>query len=348
MGATFRAVQVREPGVLECVERPVPQPGRDEVLVAVEACGVCGADAGDIDAARPGTASPRIPGHEVVGRIVQAGPDVAPPWTSGTRVGVGRLGGHCNRCRQCRRGQFQVCENQQFVGSTRDGGYAELMVARATGLVAIPPELDAVHAAPILCAGIATFNALKHSGAGPGDRVAIHGLGGLGHMALQYARRMGFEVIAVGRGHGKAADAASLGAHHYIDAGHENAGAKLRTMGGAQAIVTTVTAGVAVAALLPGLVPRGRLIVLAGGKEPLAISAGALVVGELAVQGSITGSPQESERALAFSLLTGVRPWIETYPLDRAQEAIDRMRSGQARYRIVLTMASNPYLQPVR
>lgn len=338
MKTAYRVMHIPRPGVLELAQRPTPEPGHDEVLIAVEACGVCGADIGDIDAARTGLVRPRVPGHEVVGRIAAMGSGVAPMWTEGQRVGVGRLGGHCSACRQCRRGQFHLCQSQPFVGSTCDGGYAEMMLARATGLVAIPAEFDAVTAAPILCAGIATFNALGKSGAEAGDTVVVHGVGGLGHMALQYARKMGFRVVAVSRGSEKAGDARKLGAHLYIDEQHEDAAAKLRSIGGARAIISTVADVDAVSALLPGLAPSGRLTVLAAGKEPLRVPVGPMVVGERSLGGSITGSPYDVERALDFSLLTDVRPWIETYPFDRASEAVDRVRSGRARYRAVLAM----------
>jgi alcohol dehydrogenase len=217
MKTTYRAMQVPRPGLLEMVERPTPTPGVGEVLIEVEACGICGADVGDIEGADPALQPPRVPGHEVVGRIVAIGEYSPSIWRVGQRVGVGRLGGHCNECAQCRQGHFQLCQNQPFVGASCDGGYAEMMLARATGLVSIPDGLDSEEAAPILCAGIATFNALKKCGAQPGDIVAILGIGGLGHMALQYARRMGFKVVAVGRGSDIAQDALALGAHVYID-----------------------------------------------------------------------------------------------------------------------------------
>ncbi len=231
---SYRAMQIARPGVLERVERAVPTPGPGHVLIAVDACGICGADARDIEHVDPAACGSRIPGHEVVGRIAALGPDVPPLWTIGQRVGVGRLGGHCNACAPCRQGNFQLCENQPVVGSTCDGGYAEMMLARSTGLVSIPDELDAEEAAPILCAGIATFNALRKSGAEPGDVVAILGIGGLGHMAVQYARRMGFKVVAIGRGSDIAADAMALGAHVYIDSRAEDAAARLRHLGGAR------------------------------------------------------------------------------------------------------------------
>lgn len=338
MKSTYRAMQVASPGKLELVERSTPQPGDGEVLIEVEACGICGADAADIENADPGLQPPRVPGHEVVGRIAALGPGVPSIWKRGQRVGIGRLGGHCNACKQCRRGRFELCENQPFVGATCDGGYAEMMLARSTGLVAIPDELEAEAAAPILCAGIATFNALKKSGAQAGDTVAVLGIGGLGHMALQYARKMGFRVIAVGRGDDIAADALALGAHHYIDTHREDAAACLQAMGGARAIIATIGHAETVAALMKGLAPQGTLVLLGAGKDPLPVSAGHLVVGERSVLGSITGTPHDNERTLDFSVLTGVRPRIETMPLEEANEAFQRMKSGDVKFRVVLTM----------
>jgi alcohol dehydrogenase len=234
--ATYRAMQVARPGVLEWVERSTPSPGVGEVLIEVEACGICGADVGDIERVDPALTPPRVPGHEVVGRIVAHGAHVPALWKSGQRVGVGRFGGYCNECAQCRQGNFQLCRNQPVVGATCDGGYAEMMLARHTGLVSIPDELGSEEAAPILCAGVATFNALRKCGAEAGDVVAILGIGGLGHMAVQYARRMGFHVVAVGRGADIADDALALGAHIYIDNAREDAVATLQGLGGARAI----------------------------------------------------------------------------------------------------------------
>lgn len=338
MKATYRAMQVTQPGTLELVERKTPNPGSGEVLIEVEACGICGADASDIEAADPSLQPPRVPGHEVVGRIVAVGENIPSIWKLGQRVGVGRLGGHCHECAQCRQGRFQLCTNQPFVGSSCDGGYAEMMLARASGLVSIPDELNTVEAAPILCAGIATFNALKKCGAEAGDLVAILGIGGLGHMALQYARRMGFKIAAVGRGQDIAEDALKLGAHIYIDTRSEDAAARLKSMGGAQAIIATMGNAEAVSALMPGLAPRGRLVLLGAGKEPLPVPAGHLVVGERSVLGSITGTPYENEKALDFSVLTDVRPWIETMPLEKAFDAYLKMKSGDVKFRMVLTM----------
>lgn len=338
MRNTYRAMQATKPGILALVERPTPVPGAGEVLIEIEACGICGADAGVIEAADPALQPPRVPGHEVVGRIAAIGAGTPAIWKVGQRVGVGRLGGHCNACEQCRRGQFQLCMDQPIVGATCDGGYAEMMVARSTGLISVPDELSAEEAAPILCAGIATFNALRKSGAGPGDLVAVLGIGGLGHMALQYARRMGFKVAAIGRGQDIAEDALALGAHVYIDTHREDAAATLKAMGGAQALVTTTGNAATVSALMEGLAPQGRLVVLGVGKDPLSISTGRLVVGERSIAGSITGSPYESERVLDFSVLTSVRPMIETMPLENALAAYQKVKSGDVRFRMVLVM----------
>jgi len=340
MKPTYRAMQVSRPGVLELVERPTPKPGAGEVLIAVGACGICGADIGDIDRADPALQPPRVPGHEVVGRIAALGEGVPGIWTLGQRVGVGRLGGSCGVCAQCRQGQFQLCQNQPVVGATCDGGYAEIMLARASGLVSIPTDLQAEDAAPILCAGIATFNALKKCGAQAGDTVAIFGIGGLGHMALQYARKMGFRVVAIGRGQEIAEDALRLGAHQYIDIHVQDAAQTLQRMGGAHAMIATIGAPAAISALMPGLAPQGRLVLLGAGQDPLSVSPGHLVIGERAVMGSITGSPWENEKTLDFSVLAGVRPMIEVMPLEQANAAYQRMKSGAARFRMVLAIAN--------
>ncbi|WCM24566.1 alcohol dehydrogenase [Paraburkholderia bryophila] len=345
MKTTYRAMQATRPGILELVERETPAPGIGEVLIEVEACGMCGADTADIEGVDPALQPPRVPGHEVVGRIAVLGAGTPGLWKVGQRVGVGRLGGHCNECKQCRHGRFQLCENQPFVGASCDGGYAEMMLARSSGLVAIPDELGAEDAAPILCAGIATFNALKKCGAHAGDTVAILGIGGLGHMALQYARRMGFRVVAIGRGEQIAQDAMALGAHRYIDLCKEDAAAELRSMGGTQAIVTTIGHSATVSAVMGELAPEGRLVLLGAGKDPLPVSAGHLVVGERGVLGSITGTPYENEKTLNFSVLAGVLPMIEVMPLEQANEAYRKMKSGDARFRMVLSMTRGNLLQ---
>lgn len=335
MKKTYQAMQVSSPGVLELVERPRPVPGPAEVLLQVEACGICGADTADIHALRE---LPRVPGHEVIGRILEVGTQVPALWQVGMRVGVGRLGGHCNQCTMCRQGLFQLCRDQPIVGSSCDGGYAEMMLARATGLVAIPDALDAVDAAPLLCAGLATFNAMRKSGALAGDLVAVQGIGGLGHLALQYARRMGFRVVAVGRGQDIAADVKQLGAHHYIDTQAEDAVKVLQGMGGAQLVLTTITDSTEVSKLLPALAPHGKLLVVGVGKGPLTVSPGFMVSGERVIAGSITGTPYDAERTLDFSVLADVRARIETLPLAQASAAHARMVSGAAKFRMVLTM----------
>jgi len=341
MKATYRAMQVTASGTLELVERQTPEPGKGEVLIAVEACGICGADASDIERADPSLQPPRVPGHEVVGRIVALGEGVSSLWKLGQRVGVGRLGGHCNECPLCHQGQFQLCEDQPVLGVSCDGGYAEMMIARSTGLVSIPDELHSEEAAPILCAGLATFNALKKSGAEPGDLIAVLGIGGLGHMALQYARRMGFKVVAIGRGDDITQDALELGAHVYIDVNKENATHELQAMGGARALISTIGNTERVASLLAGLAPRGRLVLLGVGKDPLPIPTGQFVGDELSLLGSITGTPYENEKALGFSVLTDVRPRIETMPLERAFEAYQKLKSGDVKFRMVLTMQAS-------
>jgi alcohol dehydrogenase len=279
-----------------------------------------------------------VPGHEVIGRIAALGAGTPSIWKVDQRVGIGRLGGHCNECVQCRQGEFQLCLNQPVVGSSCDGGYAEMMIARATALVSIPDELNSEEAAPLLCAGLATFNALKKSGAEAGDTVVVQGIGGLGHLALQYARKMGFRVVALGRGEDIADDALRLGAHVYVDTKKEDAAAALQRLGGARAIVTTIGDAQAVAALMGALAPQGRLVLLGVAKDPLSVSAGLLVRGDRSVLGSMTGTPFENERTLDFSVLAGVRPRIEIMPLEKAAEAVARMRSGQAKFRMVLTM----------
>lgn len=334
----FKAMQVTEPGKMELVERPVPVPGYGEVLLKVEACGICGADAGVVEGLEKNTNYPRIPGHEVVGRIISLGEGVPSYLFIGQRVGVGRLGGHCNECEQCRQGHYNLCTNQPVVGSSRDGGYAEMMLARATGLVLIPDELLAAEAAPLLCAGIATFNALAKSGAKPGDTIAIQGIGGLGHLAIQYAQKMGYRVIAVGRGSDIRQDVINLGAHQYIDTLQSDAVAEIKKAGGAQVILTTITNSEAASELVKALAPRGKFMIVGAGSSPLLFMPGTMVGNELTAEGSITGTPYETERALKFSLLTNVRAQIETMPLTRAHEAFQRMRSGDVKFRMVLSM----------
>lgn len=337
MQVTFKAMQASQTGKLELVERPIPTPQEGEVLLAIEACGICGADTMTVENTNPDS-FPRIPGHEVVGRIISVAKNSSNYWKVGQRVGVGRLGGHCNQCNECRQGLFNLCNNQPIIGSTHDGGYAEMMIAKETGLVKIPDELSSIEAAPLLCAGIATFNALKKSGAQAGDLVAIFGIGGLGHLAIQYARKMGFKVIAIGRGQDISEQTKKLGAHVYVDTNVENAVETLQKLGKAKVILTTITNGEISSTLFPGLEPKGKLIVVGVGKEPLIIPSPALVGGERSVQGAITGTPYEIEKTLDFSVLSETRAMIETFPFESAQKAYLRMKSGEAQFRVVLTM----------
>jgi alcohol dehydrogenase len=338
MTTTYRAMQVAADGTLELVirARPIVPPG--EVLIRVEACGMCGADLADIRNASANPEIQRVPGHEIVGRIIEIGMGVAEVWSVGQRVGVGRLAGHCGSCAQCWDGSFHLCPNQGFVGSSRDGGYAEMVLARGTGLVAVPDSMASAEAAPILCAGLATLNALRKSGAQPADTVAVLGIGGLGHMAVQYARRMGFRVVAIGRGEGTHEDALRLGAHEYIDTDHGDGPTLLAGLGGARCLISTVTDAKLTSSFMHGVAPGGTMILLGVAREPLELSVGQLISGERTVTGSLTGTPRDAERALRFSALTEGMPIIETLPLEDANLGLERLRSGAVRYRLVLTM----------
>lgn len=338
MTNTYRVMQVLEPGVLQLAERTRPEPGKGEVLIEVEACGICGADIVDIDNVTSNLSPPRVPGHEVIGRIIALGTDVHNRWCIGQRVGVGRLGGPCYVCDFCRQGHFQQCSDQPVVGATIDGGYAEMMLVRASGLVAIPDELSSIEAAPILCAGIATFNALKKCGAQAGDTVAVLGVGGLGHMAIQYAERMGYKVVAIGRGDDIRQLAFALGAHEYVDTNTGSLDDELQRIGHVDAAIVSINESSLTAALFNHLSPNGKMVILGAGKVPLVFSSGAMVSGERHILGSITGTPYENEKTLNFSVLTQVRPMIETMPLEQANEAFQKMKSGKVNFRIVLTM----------
>lgn len=335
---TFRAMQVSSPGVLELTERSLPVPQTDEVLIKIEACGVCGADLRDTERPVPDGQLPRIPGHEIIGHITQKGDTVPDIWQAGQRVGVGRLGGYCQHCKPCRNGLFHLCENQLTPGLSCEGGYAEYVVMRHTALIAIPSALSSVHAAPILCAGTATFNALRHSGARAGDRVAILGIGGLGHMAIQYARKMGFEVIVIARGSERKHAAFELGAHHYIDALNESATERLKDEGGVNYILATAPDSDAVSTLLPALAPQGKAILLGTARTPVQIMPGMMIGAERTITGSFVSTPSQTEDALRFSHLFQTLPVTEVMPFERANEALNRLKQGQARYRIVLTM----------
>ena len=335
---SMHVVQVAAAGAkLELVERDVPEPGPREVRVRVQACGVCHSDALTVEGGMP-VEYPRVPGHEIAG-VVDAVGDGVDAWKVGDRVGVGWFGGCCFVCEPCRRGNFIACENGQVAGISYDGGYAEAMIAPAEALARIPDELSDADAAPLLCAGITTFNALRGSVARPGDLVAILGVGGLGHLGIQYAAKMGLEVVAIARGTDKEPLARELGAHHYINSTADDVAAELRALGGASVVLATVTASAAMAAALGGLRPGGQLVVVGASADPIEVPPFAIIPGSTAVQGHASGTSKDSEDALAFSALTGVRPRIETVPLAQAQAAYDKMMAGDARFRMVLTMS---------
>jgi D-arabinose 1-dehydrogenase-like Zn-dependent alcohol dehydrogenase len=338
MPKTMRAVQVaRAGGPLELVERPIPEPGPGTVRIKVQACGICHSDSIAKEGHMP-VQYPRVPGHEVIGVIDAIGPDVPPRWTAGQRVGVGWHAWHCGYCDNCRRGDFFACQTgPKVTGLSFDGGYADYMIAPAVALALAPTELSAPDAAPLMCAGLTTFNALRHSGARPGDLVAILGLGGLGHLGVQYAVKMGFRTVGIARGTDKEPLARKLGAFHYIDSHVSDPAAELTKLGGARVILATVTSGAAMSAAVLGLAPHGRLLVL-GAADNLQASPVVLLSGRRAIEGWYSGTSIDAQDTLAFSLQTGVRSMNELYPLDRAPEAYDRMMSGKARFRVVLTM----------
>lgn len=337
METTYTAIEVSAPGKFSSVRRPLREPGVGEVRIRVEACGVCHSDEATVDAAFPGMSFPRVPGHEVVGRIDALGSDVR-GWAVGQRVGVGFLGGPCGYCDLCRNGDLVSCLNQGYTGVHQDGGYAEVMLAKASGLVSIPQGMSSVDAAPLLCAGLTTFSALRNAPAKAGDLVAILGIGGLGHLAVQYARAMGFEVAAIARGNDKADLAKELGAHHYIDSSAADTAESLKALGGARVVVITASGGKTVAATVKGLRPGGVCIVLGVGPEPIEVSSVDLILGSRSVQGALTGNSATGDATLRFSALSGVSAMIETVPLDQAAAAYNKMLSGKARFRMVLTM----------
>jgi D-arabinose 1-dehydrogenase-like Zn-dependent alcohol dehydrogenase len=336
--AKMRAVQVaRGGGPLELVERDVPEPKQGEVRVRVEACGVCHSDSFTVEGQLPGLAFPRIPGHEIAGVIDKVGAGVE-GWSAGQRVGVGWFGGHCGHCEPCRRGWLIDCRNLRIPGISYDGGYAEAVVAPADALAAIPAELAAANAAPLLCAGVTTFNALRHSGAMPGDVVAILGVGGLGHLGVQFANKLGFRTVAIARGADKEDISRKLGAHEFIDSAAEDVAATLNRLGGARAVLATVTNAEAMSAVIDGLAVRGRLIVVGADVKPVQVSPLQLIGASRSIVGHASGASIDSQDTLAFSALSGVSPMIETMPLARAAEAYARMMRGDARFRMVLTM----------
>jgi D-arabinose 1-dehydrogenase-like Zn-dependent alcohol dehydrogenase len=339
--AKMRAVQVPRPnGPLELIEREIPQPPAGSVRIKVEACGICHSDSFTKEGTWPGVQYPRVPGHEVAGTIDAVGAGVA-GWAPGQRVGVGWHGGHCGHCDACRRADYVVCQvAPQVTGLTHDGGYADYMIATADVLARIPDELSAVDAGPLMCAGITTYNSLRNSGARPGDLVAILGVGGLGHLGVQFSARMGFKTVAIARGKEKEALARELGARHYIDSRAQDAAAELGKLGGAKVILATATSGKAMSAALGGLGVNGKLIALGAADEPIEAPAALLIAARRSIIGWPSGSAIDSQDTLSFSVLAGVRPMTEIFPLERAAEAYERMMSGKARFRAVLKTAA--------
>jgi D-arabinose 1-dehydrogenase-like Zn-dependent alcohol dehydrogenase len=337
----MRAVQVSEAGGdLELVEREVPQPGFGEALIRVHACGVCHSDVLAKQGGYPGVTHPVVPGHEIAG-VIEALGDGVRGWEVGERVGVGWFGGNCGYCEWCRRGLLLDCENMGITGITVDGGYADFVVVRASAMASMPDGLASEEAAPLVCAGITTYNALRRSGVRGGDRVAVLGVGGLGHLGVQFAAKLGLETVAIARGTEKEPLAREFGAHHYIDSTATDPAQAMRELGGVDLILSTVTSSGAMAAAFGGLRPRGRLLVVGSSMDPIAVPAAALIGGSKAIVGHASGTSQDSEDTLAFSVLSGVRPMIETLPLESAAEAYQKMITGKARFRMVLTTATS-------
>jgi len=336
--APMKAAQIPKPGAdFEIVEREIPKPGAGQVRIKVQACGVCHSDMFTKEGAWPGIEYPRVPGHEVVGVIDEVSAGVT-EWKEGQRVGVGWHGGQDGTCLWCRRGDFRNCQNLKVTGISYDGGYQQYMVAPVQALAAIPDGLSDVEAAPLLCAGVTTFNALRHGGAMPGDVVAVLGIGGLGHLGIQFASKFGYKVAAVGRGSESAALAKKLGASVYIDNKATNAAEALQKLGGAQVILATAPSSKSMSEVIDGLAPNGKLLVVGASMDPIEVTPIQLISGSRTVQGWAGGAPTDSEDTLRFAELSGVRPMIETYPLDKAAEAYARMMSGNAQFRVVLTM----------
>jgi D-arabinose 1-dehydrogenase-like Zn-dependent alcohol dehydrogenase len=334
----MKAAQISKAGGdFEIVEREIPKPGAGHVLIKVQACGVCHSDMFTKEGAWPGIQYPRVPGHEVAGIIEELGPGV-PVWKKGQRIGVGWHGGHDGTCIQCRRGDFGNCQNLKIAGISYDGGYQQYMVAPVEALTAMPEGLGDAEAAPLLCAGITTFNALRHSGAGPGDLVAVLGIGGLGHLGIQFANKFGYKVAAIGRGSESSALAKKLGAIVYIDNKVTNPAEELQKLGGAQVILATAPSPKAMSEVINGLGPNGKLMVVGATFDAIEVTPVQLISGSRCIQGWASGTPTDSEDTLRFAELTGVRPMIETYPLEKAAEAYARMMSGKAQFRVVLTM----------
>jgi len=334
----MKVAQIAKPGGdFEIVQREVPDAGAGHVRIKVQACGVCHSDVLTKEGTWPGIQYPRVPGHEVAGIIDELGAGVS-QWSKGQRVGVGWHGGHDGTCVSCRRGDFGNCQDLKIAGISYDGGYQQYMVAPVEALVAMPASLEDAEAAPLLCAGITTFNALRHSGAFPGDLVAVQGIGGLGHLGIQFANKFGYKVAAIGRGSENAQLAKKLGATVYIDSKATNAAEALQKMGGAKVILATAPSSKAMSELIDGLGPNGKLMVVGAAFDPIEVTPVQLISRSRTIQGWASGTPIDSEDTLLFAELTGVRPMIETYPLEKAAEAYARMLSGNAQFRVVLTM----------
>jgi D-arabinose 1-dehydrogenase-like Zn-dependent alcohol dehydrogenase len=334
----MKVAQISKPGAeWEIVDRAIPEPKAGEVRIKVEACGVCHSDVMVKEGHWPGLQYPRVPGHEIAGRIDAVGAGV-PQWKPGQRVGVGWHGGHCFHCDPCRRGDFILCQSGKITGFSHDGGYAEYMISPAEAVAAMPDELPAAEAAPLMCAGITVFNSLRNSGARAGDLVAVQGVGGLGHLGIQYATRMGFLTVALGRGQDKEPLATKLGARHYVDSGAGDPAAALQKLGGARVALATAPDAKSISALVGCLAPGGKLVIVGAAAQPLTISALDLIGARRSVQGWPSGTAKDSEDTLAFSALAGVRPMIEKFPLAKVAEAYERMTSGKVRFRAVLTM----------
>jgi D-arabinose 1-dehydrogenase-like Zn-dependent alcohol dehydrogenase len=333
----MRAVQMNSAnGPFELVERDIPEPPTRHVRIKVQACGVCHSDSFTKVGAFPGMQYPRVPGHEVIGTVDAVGADV-PDWQPGQRVGVGWHGGHCGHCRSCRRGDFLTCTTGKVPGISYDGGYADYMIAPFEALASVPDELPPAEAAPLLCAGITTFNALRNSGLRPGELAAVLGIGGLGHLGVQFAAKMGCRTVAIARGTDKESLARQLGAHHYIDSDTRDVAGELNKLGGARVILATANSAKAMSAVIDGLAPGGRLMVIGASPDAIEVSPLLLISARRSIQGWPSGTSIDSEDTLKFSALANVRPKIETMPLERAPEAYERMMSGEARFRMVLT-----------
>src|ERR1043165_6708587 len=340
MTTKMKVAQISKPdGDWELIERDIPEPQVGQVRVKIEACGICHSDALVKEGLWPGLQYPRVPGHEVAGRIDAVGGDVK-QWTKDQRIGVGWHGGHCFVCDPCRRGDFAMCVKRKVTGIDFDGGYADYMIVGAEAVAAIPDDLPSEEVGPFMCAGVTVHNALRNSGALGGDLVAVHGIGGLGHLAVQYARQMGFRTVAIGRAKDKEPLAKKLGAHHYIDTDGGDGAAELQKLGGARVILATAPSGKAISALVDGLGPSGRLVIPAAPPDPLTIGMFSMIAGRRSIDGSYSGTARDSQDALEFSAMSGVHPMIEKYSLSRVAEAYEQMHSGKVRFRVVLMMGT--------